>query len=38
MNLYLEGCGFRRIKRPIGISNVTVMKWVRARIRLLPDL
>jgi hypothetical protein len=30
VNLYLEGCGFRRIERLTGISNVTVMKWIRA--------
>ena len=26
---YLEGCGFRRIERLLGISNVTVLYWVR---------
>ena len=30
INLYLEGVGFRGIERITGISNVTVMRWVRA--------
>ena len=27
--LYLEGLGFRSIERVLGVSNVTVMRWVR---------
>ncbi len=30
IKLYLEGVGFRGIERLTGISNVTVMRWVRA--------
>ncbi len=29
IKLYLEGVGFRGIERLTGISNVTVMRWVR---------
>jgi uncharacterized protein YjcR len=29
LNLYLEGLSFRSIGRLLGISNVTVLKWVR---------
>ena len=28
--LYLEGLGFRSIERILGVSNVTVLKWIRA--------
>ena len=30
LQLYLEGMGFRAIGRVLGISNVTVLNWVRA--------
>lgn len=29
INLYLEGVGFRGIERLTGVSNVTVMRWVK---------
>jgi len=29
LTLYLEGLGFRSIERILGVSNVTVMNWVR---------
>jgi transposase-like protein len=29
LQLYLEGVGFRGIERIIGVSNVTVMNWVK---------
>jgi transposase-like protein len=28
--LYLEGLGFRSIGRILGVSNVSVLKWIRA--------
>lgn len=28
--MYVEGMGFRAIGQVLGISNVTVLKWVRA--------
>ena len=30
LKLYLEGMGFRAIGRVLEVSNVTVLKWVRA--------
>ena len=30
LKLYLESMGFRAIGRVIGVSNVTVLNWVRA--------
>ncbi|WP_460677763.1 helix-turn-helix domain-containing protein, partial [Hymenobacter coalescens] len=30
LKLYLEGLGFRAIGRVLDVSNVTVMRWVRA--------
>lgn len=30
LRLYLEGMGFRAIGRVLGVSNVTVLKWIRA--------
>ena len=30
LQLYLEGLGFRAIGRILGVSNVTVLNWVRA--------
>ena len=30
LQLYLEGLGFRSIGRILGVSNVTVLNWIRA--------
>ena len=30
LQLYLEGVGFRAIGRLLGVSNVAVLKWIRA--------
>ena len=30
LQLYLEGMGFRAIGRVLGVSNVTVLNWIRA--------
>ena len=30
LQLYLEGLGFRSIGRYLGVSNVTVLNWIRA--------
>ena len=30
LQLYLEGLGFRAIGRLLGVSNVAVLKWIRA--------
>jgi len=30
LRLYKEGCGFRRIGRLIGVSNVTALNWIKA--------
>ena len=30
LELYLEGMGFRAIGRVLKVSNVTVLKWIRA--------
>ena len=30
LHLYLEGLGFRSIGRLLGVSNVSVLKWIRA--------
>jgi len=30
LQLYLEGLGFRSIGRVLGVSNVTVLNWIRA--------
>ena len=30
LHLYLEGMGFRSIGRVLGVSNVSVLKWIRA--------
>ncbi len=29
LQLYLEGLGFRSIGRVLGVSNVSVLKWIR---------
>lgn len=30
LKLYLEGLGFRSVGRILGVSNVTVLKWIRS--------
>jgi hypothetical protein len=30
LHLYLEGLGFRSIGRFLGVSNVSVLKWIRS--------
>ncbi|KAA6325509.1 hypothetical protein EZS27_025290 [termite gut metagenome] len=30
LQLYLEGLGFRSIGRYLGVSNVTILKWIRS--------
>jgi len=30
LHLYLEGLGFRSIGRILGVSNVSILKWIRA--------
>lgn len=30
LHMYLEGLGFRSIGRIIGVSNVTIMKWIKS--------
>ena len=35
--LYLEGLGFRAIGRLLGVSNVTVLNWVRQAALALPE-
>jgi transposase-like protein len=30
LHLYLEGLGFRSIGRFLGVSNVTVLNWIRS--------
>ena len=30
LHLYLEGMGFRSIGRVLGVSNVSILKWIRA--------
>lgn len=30
LKLYLEGLGFKSIGRILGVSNVTVLKWIRS--------
>ena len=35
--LYLEGLGFRAIGRFLGVSNVTVLNWVRQAAKALPS-
>lgn len=36
LSLYLEGLGFRAIGRVLGVSNVTVLNWVRHAEKALP--
>ena len=35
--LYLDGLGFRAIGRVHGVSNVTVLNWVRQAAKELPE-
>src|ERR1700728_2196923 len=37
LSLYLEGLGFRAIGRLLGVSNVTVLNWVRQAALSLPE-
>jgi transposase-like protein len=37
VRLYREGMGFRRIGRILGVSNVIVLKWVRAFGQMIKD-
>jgi len=30
LHMYLEGMGFRSIGRILGVSNVSILKWIRA--------
>ena len=30
LHMYLEGLGFRSIGRILGVSNVSILKWIRA--------
>jgi len=36
VSLYLEGLGFRAIGRLLGVSNVAVLKWIKAAADALP--
>jgi transposase-like protein len=38
VQLYLEGMGFRAIGRVLGVSNVSVLKWIRALGEKIEDL
>ncbi len=38
LQLYLEGLGFRSIGRVLGVSNVTVLNWIRAFGEKIEDL
>ncbi len=35
--IYLEGLGFRAIGRLLGVSNVSVLKWIRSAANALPE-
>lgn len=35
--MYLEGLGFRRIGRLLGVDHVSVMNWVNARAETITD-
>lgn len=37
IELYLEGLGFRAIGRTLNVSNVAVLKWVRAAAQVLKE-
>ena len=36
VRMYLDGCGFRRIARQIGVNHQTVVNWIRAEERAQP--
>ena len=38
LELYLEGLGFRSIVRLLGLSNVTILRWVRSLGQKIEDL
>lgn len=37
LKLYLEGMGFRAIGRVLGVSNVTVLNWIRTMGKFVKD-
>ncbi len=37
LQLYLQGLGYREIERILGISHVTVMKWVKQFFKKVPE-
>ncbi len=37
LQLYLQGLGYRQIERILGVSHVTVMKWVKHFFREVPQ-
>jgi len=37
LQLYLQGLGYREIERILGISHVTVMKWVQQFFKKVPN-
>ena len=37
VRMYLDGCGFRRIARQIGVNHQTVVNWIRAEERAQPQ-
>lgn len=38
LQLYLQGLGYREIERILGISHVTVMKWVKQYFKEIPEI
>ncbi len=38
LQLYLQGLGYREIERILGISHVTVMKWVKQYFNEVPEI
>ena len=38
LHLYLEGLGFRSIGRFLGVSNVSVLQWIRSFGKAIHDL
>jgi transposase-like protein len=38
LQLYVDGMGFRRIGRTLGVAHRTVINWVNAHAASLPDL
>ncbi len=37
LQLYLQGLGYREIERVLGVSHVTVMKWVKQFFKKVPE-